>query len=106
MDALTWPEKFLAFIFANNFTKSSIADQHGFMPHGLNDCDVAANGNVIFGWLGSICKLHMFGPEAEMNSPTLRNMAAAKRNCHTTVSLQNGLSPGVTNLADGEIHCR
>ena len=70
MDALTWPEKFLAFIFANNFAKSYIAGQHGFMPHGLNDRDVAANGNVIFGWLGSSCKLHMFGPETEMNSPT------------------------------------
>ena len=93
MDAIAWLEMFIAFIFANNLAESSIAGQHGFMPHGLNDRDLAANGNVIFGWLGSSCKLHMFGPETEMNSPTLRNMAAAKRNGHTSVSLQNGLYP-------------
>ena len=106
MDALTWPEKFLAFIFANNFAKSSIAGQHGFMPHGLNDRDVAADGNVIFGRLSGICKLQVFGPETEMDSPTLRNMAASKRDGHTTVGLQNGLSSGVADLAGGEIHCR
>ena len=106
MDALTWPEMFLAFIFANNFVKSSIAGQHGFMPHGFNDRDVTADGNMTFGRLGSIRKLHMFGPEAEMNSPALRNVAVGKCDGHTTVGLQNGLSPGAADLTSGEVHCR
>ena len=76
MDAITWLEMFIALIFANNLAKSSIAGQHSFMPHGFNYRDVTADGNLTFGWLGSISKLHMFGPEAKMNSPTLRNMAA------------------------------
>ena len=75
MDAIAWLEMFIAFIFANNLAKSSIAGQHSFMPHGFNYRDVTADGNLTFGWLGSISKLHMFGPEAKMNSPTLRNMA-------------------------------
>ena len=106
MDALTWPEMFLTFIFANNFAEFSVAGQHGFMSHGLNDRDVAADGNVIFGRFSSIRKLHMFGPETEMNSPTLRNMATGKCDGPTTVGLQNGLSPGVADLAGSEIHCR
>ena len=76
MDAIAWLEMFIAFIFANNLAESSIAGQYGFMTHGFNDRDVAANRNVTFGRLSSICKLYMFGPEAKMNSPTLRNMAA------------------------------
>ena len=76
MDAIAWLEMFIAFIFANNLAESSIASQYGFMTHGFNDRDVTANGNVTFGRLCSICKLHMFGPEAKMNSSTLRNMAA------------------------------
>ena len=76
MDAIAWLEMFIALIFANNLAKSSIAGQHSFMPHGFNDRDVTTDGDVTFGRLGSICKLHMFGPEAKMNSSTLRNMAA------------------------------
>ena len=76
MDAITWLEMFIALIFANNLAKSSIAGQHSFMPHGFNDRDVTADGNVTLGRLGSICKLHMFGSETKMNSPTLRNMAS------------------------------
>ena len=76
MDAIAWLEMFITFIFANNFAESSIASQYGFMTHGFNDRDVTANGNVTFRRLGSICKLHMFGTEAKMNSPALRNMAA------------------------------
>ena len=105
MDTFTRQEMFLTFIFAYDLAKSSIAGQHGFMPHRLNDSNVTADGNVIFGRLGSTRKLHMFGPEAEMNSSTLRNMAAGKCNGHTTVGLQNGFSPRVADLASGEIHC-
>ena len=105
MDAVSRPEMFLAFIFANNLAESSIAGQHGFMPHGLNDRDVAANRNVTFGRLGSIRKMHVLGPKAEMNPPTLRNMAAGKCDCHTAVSLQNSFSPRVADLASGKIHC-
>jgi len=76
MDAIAWLEMFIAFIFANNLAKSPIASQNSFMPHGFNDRDVTANRNVTFGRLSSICKLHMFGPEAKMNSSTLHNMAA------------------------------
>ena len=76
MYTISWPELFIAFIFAHNLAETSIAGQHGFMSHGFNDRNVTTDGNVTFGRLGSICKLHMFGPEAKMNSPTLRNMAA------------------------------
>ena len=105
MDAITRLKMFIALIFANNLAKSSIAGQHSFMPHGLNDRDAATDGNVIFGRLGSVRKLHIFWPETEINSPTLRNMAAGKCDCHTTFGLQNGLSPGFADLAGGEIHC-
>ena len=71
LDGLTWPEMFLTFIFANDLTESSIAGEHGFMPHGFNDRDVTADRNITFGRPGSIRKLHMFRPEAEMNSPAL-----------------------------------
>ena len=67
---------FIAFIFANNLAEPSITGQDGFMPHGFNDRDVTTDRNVTFVRLGSIRKLHMFGPEAKMNSSTLRNMAA------------------------------
>ena len=106
MDAIAWLEMFIAFIFANNLAKSSIASQHSFMPHGFNDRDVAANRNVTFGRLGSIRKMHVLGPKAEMNPPTLRNMAVGKRDCHTAVGLQNSFSPRVADLASGKIHCR
>ena len=106
MDGLTSPEMFLAFIFANDLTESPIAGEHGFMPHGFNNSDVTADRNITFGRLGSIRKLHMFRPEAKMNSLTLRNVAVGKCNGHTTVGLQNGLSPGFANLASGEVHCR
>ncbi len=85
MDAIAWLEMFIAFIFANNLAKSSIASQHSFMPHGFNDRDVTTDGDVTFGRLGSICKLHMFGPEAKVNSSTLRDMAAGKCDGNTTV---------------------
>ena len=71
MDAITWLKMFIALIFANNLAKSSIAGQHSFMPHGFNDRDVTADRNITFGRPGSIRKLHMFRPEAEMNSPAL-----------------------------------
>ena len=106
LDGLTWPEAFLTFIFANDLAESSIAGKHSFMPHGFNDRDVAADRNITFGRLGSIRKLHMFRPEAEMNSPALRNVAVGKCDGHTTVGLQNGLSPGAADLTSGEVHCR
>ena len=99
MDGLTWPEVFLTFIFANDLTESSIAGEHGFMTHGFNDRDVTADRNITFGRLGSIRKLHMFRPEAEMNSLTLCNVAIGKCNVHTTVGLQNGLSPGAAAVS-------
>ena len=106
LDALTWPEMFITFIFANDLAESSIAGKHSFMPHGFNDRDIAANGNVTFGRLGSIRKMHVLGPKAEMNPPTLRNMAAGKCDYHTAVGLQNSFSPRVADLASGKIHCR
>ena len=105
LDDLTWPEMFLAFIFANDLTEPSIASEHGFVPHGFNDCDDTANRNITFGRPGSIRKLHMFRPEAEMNSPALRNVAVGKCDGHTTVGLQNSLAPGVADLTSGEVHC-
>ena len=106
LNGLTWPKMFVTFIFANNLTETSIAGEHGFMPHGFNDRDVTADRNITFGRLDSIRKLHMFRPEAEMNSPALRNVAVGKCDGHTTVSLQNGLSPGAADLTSGEVHCR
>ena len=106
LDGLTWPEMFLTFIFANDLTEASIAGEHGFMPHGFHDRDVAANGNLTFGRLGSIRKMHVLGPKAEMNPRTVRNMATGKCDCHTVVSLQNSFSPRVADLASGEVHCR
>ncbi len=88
LDGLTWPEMFLAFIFANDLTESSIAGQHGFMPHGFNDRDVTADRNITFGRPGSI------------------HVAVGKCDGHTTVGLQNGLAPGVADLTSGEVHCR
>ena len=106
LDALTWPEMFITFIFANDLAEASIAGKHSFMPHGFNDRDVTADRNITFGRPGSIRKLHMFRPEAEMNSPALRNVAVGKCDGHTTVGLQNGLAPGVADLTSGEVHCR
>ena len=106
LDALTWPEMFITFIFANDLAESSIAGKHSFMPHGFNDRDVAANGNVTFGRLGSIRKMHVLGPKAEMNPRALWDMATGKCDCHTAVSLQNSFSPRVADLASGKIHCR
>jgi len=62
---------FFALIFANDLTESSIAGGHGFMPYGFNNRDVTADRNITFGRPGSIHKLHIFRPEAEMNSPAL-----------------------------------
>ena len=71
MDGLTWPKMFIAFIFANDLTETPIAGEYGFIPHGFNNSDVTADRNITFGRPGSIRKLHMFRPEAEMNSPAL-----------------------------------
>ena len=106
LDGLTWPKMFLTFVFANDLTESSIAGEHGFMTHGFNDRYVTADRNITFGRLDSIRKLHMFRPEAEMNSPALRNVAVGKCDGHTSVGLQNGLSPGGADLTSGEVHCR
>ena len=106
LDGLTWPKMFLTFIFANDLAESSIAREHSFMPHGFNDRDIAANGNVTFGRLSSTRKIHMLGPKAEMNPPTLRDMAVGKRDRHTAVGHQNSFPPRVADLASGKMHCR
>lgn len=106
MDAFTRLEMFLTFIFTYDLAKSSIAGQHGFMPHGFNNFDVPTDGNMTFWRLANIRKLHMFGPKTEMNSPTLRNMRARKPDRHTILSLKNGLSTVFADHAFGKIHCR
>ena len=78
MDTFTRQEMFLTFIFAYDLAKSSIAGQHGFMSHGFNNCNVSTDGNVTFGRIGNIRKLHMFWSKTEMNSPTSINVRVDK----------------------------
>ena len=104
MDVIAWPEMFLAFIFANNLAETTIAGKHCFMPHGFNDCNVPAYRNMTFGRFGTIRKLHMFGPETEMDPPSQRNMTAGKPDGHTSISLETSLPTDVADHAGGKIH--
>ena len=48
MDAVTWKEMFLTFIFADDLAKSSVAGQYGFMPHWLDNFYFPTYRNMIF----------------------------------------------------------
>ena len=88
MDAVTWKEMFLTFIFADDLAKSSVAGQYGFMPHWLDNFYFPTYGNMIFWWIGNIRKLHMFRPKPEIYSPSLRNMGACELDGHCATNTE------------------